>query len=177
MSRDHYPAVSWSITSANVGFIAVKPMVACNAGGRLARPRTGFQESQAFSEPVTGVGYPGYILASCPAIFGSCNNFADLTAPQPLHRRFSTTGEGYALIIGSQLNNPIFSSYTGVVPGNSDVIGYVFPNVDSDGDTLIDGMERMLGLNPALQHSDGDGIPDGGDHLLGGVEYPMLSIP
>lgn len=43
------------------------------------------------------------------------------------------------------------------------------PNIDTDGDTLPDGFERLLGLNPNNVDSDCDGISDG-------VEYPVTSL-
>ena len=134
-----------------------------------------YLETTDFCPQTTGLqsykfdGAEGFILSSCPAIFGTCNNFSDPTVPQPLYRRYSLPEQSYALILGSQLNNPSFSSYTSTVPGSSDVIGYVFSNIDSDGDGLIDGMEVMLGLNPGARDSDGNSVPDG-------TEYPMLTI-
>lgn len=49
------------------------------------------------------------------------------------------------------------------------LIGYVFPNEDSDGDGLPDGMERMYGLNRFSADSDCDGISDG-------VEFPVAAV-
>ncbi|XXF75456.1 S8 family serine peptidase [Myxococcaceae bacterium GXIMD 01537] len=122
----------------------------------------------AGTQSYTYEGMEGYVMANCPPQFSGCNNPADARVPQALHRRYSATEQSYALIPAGQLSNPIFSSYTGIV-GN-DIIGYVFPNVDSDSDGLIDGIEVMKGLNPLSNDSDGDGIKDF-------VEYPMLSVP
>lgn len=166
---------------ANVGLVPLRRLALasqCNwRSSAYATDLVGFEyfETSDFC-PQSGVqsykfdGIEGYVLESCPAVFGTCNTFADPTAPQPLYRRYSSVEQSYALILGSQLGNPVFSTYTTSVPGGIDVIGYVFPNIDSDGDTLIDGMERMLGFNPNMQDSDSDGVSDG-------MEYPMLTIP
>jgi hypothetical protein len=37
----------------------------------------------------------------------------------------------------------------------------VYSDVDSDGDGVPDQLERILGLDPELEDSDGDGTPDG----------------
>lgn len=46
---------------------------------------------------------------------------------------------------------------------------YAYPNVDSDGDGLIDGFERIIRTRPDLADSDGDGVSDG-------VEFPLAGI-
>lgn len=55
-------------------------------------------------------------------------------------------------------------------PANSTKLGYVFPNVDTDGDGLIDGQERILGTLIGTPDTDGDGMTDG-------FEYPPAGIP
>ncbi len=40
-------------------------------------------------------------------------------------------------------------------------VGFVYANVDSDQDLLIDGWERLLGTNPANPDTDCDGLSDG----------------
>ena len=54
----------------------------------------------------------------------------------------------------------------------TELIGYVFPNVDSDGDGLPDGLERMYGLLRFNPDSDGDGCPDGVEFPIAGVQQP-----
>lgn len=49
------------------------------------------------------------------------------------------------------------------------LIGYVFPNADSDGDGLPDGMERLYGLNRYNSDSDGDGCGDA-------IEFPVAGV-
>lgn len=54
--------------------------------------------------------------------------------------------------------------------GSSMVLGYAYPNEDSDGDGLIDGFEYLLGTDPNHVDSDRDGVSDG-------VEYPQAGVP
>lgn len=45
----------------------------------------------------------------------------------------------------------------------NDWIGYVYENVDSDGDTLIDGYETVVGTDTTVADSDCDGTSDGAE--------------
>ncbi|MCP4666012.1 MAG: hypothetical protein GY849_06565, partial [Deltaproteobacteria bacterium] len=59
-------------------------------------------------------------------------------------------------------DDTIFSS--GGAP-NGEWIGWVLPNVDSDDDGVIDAWENLLGTDPQVADSDGDGCSDGGEIL------------
>lgn len=120
----------------------------------------------------------GYIFRECPPEF-SCDNLTDPTEPQKLYRRWSEQHEMSALLLESQLNLPIFSSYTeDAFGGTTDgFLGYVFVNVDSDGDGLPDGYERWIGTNPYSVDSDGDGIPDGIEFPVAGLQFPEPMDP
>ncbi|MGA9342775.1 MAG: S8 family serine peptidase [Rhodanobacteraceae bacterium] len=60
--------------------------------------------------------------------------------------------------------------YTAAYPsGSSKLLGYAYPSVDSDGDGLIDGFEQVIGTNPDLADSDGD-------HSGDGNEFPMAAL-
>ena len=48
-------------------------------------------------------------------------------------------------------------------------LGWVLPNVDSDGDGVIDAWEQLLGTDPQVADSDGDGCSDG-EEILGYVD-------
>jgi hypothetical protein len=48
-------------------------------------------------------------------------------------------------------------------------MGYAYPAVDSDNDSLVDGFERVVGTDPLTADSDSDGVPDG-------VEFPMTQL-
>lgn len=114
-------------------------------------------------------GIEGYVLAECP--LGYVCDGSDSTAPQKLYRRYSYVDESWALLIQNQLGAVEFSTYTNDPWTNGDgFLGYVYPNVDSDGDTLPDGLERLYGMNPSSPDSDCDGIPDGTEFPLAGVQ-------
>ncbi len=122
---------------------------------------------QAMGYTVEGV--EGYVMASCPSIFSGCNDFSDMSKPQPLYLRRSSSQGRFALLLGSQLSWSKYSTYTGTVDGGTGLLGYVFPHWDSDLDGLIDGQERILGTDRFNADSDCDGNRDG-------VEYPMFAI-
>ncbi len=67
------------------------------------------------------------------------------------------------------LNHKLIASNT-APNGSSVFLGFVYLNQDSDGDGLIDGQERILGTNINNVDSDGDGVNDG-------VEYPPAGVP
>ncbi len=61
--------------------------------------------------------------------------------------------------------------YTAAFPsGSNKVMGYAYPPVDTDGDGLIDGFEHVIGTNIYLQDSDGDGLSDT-------AEFSMTALP
>ena len=104
-------------------------------------------------------GIEGYIFPTC--------------TPEPacippgavrLYRRYHPQRDDYAIFPESELAQMISQGYTST-GGANDVIGYVYPNVDSDGDGLIDGFELLIGTNPLVADSDCDGIPDGQEVL------------
>ncbi len=113
-------------------------------------------------------GIEGYLLATCPAQFGSCNNLADPSTPQAVYLRYSASHKSFALLLDSQLSEPQFSTYLPLTnPASSAPLGYAFKNIDTDGDGVIDGAERVLGTNRLIADTDCDGQNDG-------VEYPTL---
>jgi serine protease len=117
-------------------------------------------------------GIEGYLLSTCPTQFGDCTNFADPSVPQAVYLRYSATDKSFALLLGSQLTEPQFSTYLPLgprQPAATAPLGYAFKNIDTDSDGLIDGMERVLGSNRLIADTDCDGASDG-------VEYPTLTL-
>ena len=124
---------------------------------------------QPGNQPFQYDAIEGYILASCPPGY-NCDNPADGTAPQKLFRRHSYVENSNALLTQAQLALPALASYYSDPWGGGDgFLGYVFPNVDSDSDTLPDGLERIYGMKWWSTDSDCDGISDE-------VEFPMRAI-
>lgn len=120
-------------------------------------------------------GIEGYIMPSCPVAGGCYEHTSNPSSPQCIKLRRSydvvngKVAQKYALIMESEVND--YPEYTDISNLNtfglddSECLGYVFPNVDSDNDLVIDGMELVLGTDPNDSDSDDDGIMDG-------VEYP-----
>jgi len=115
-------------------------------------------------------GIEGYLFPNChPSADGCYENTGNPNHMQCLRIRYSVADDSYGLYMESEQNTK-FNSYQTVINGqpgmsNSECLGYVFPNVDSDSDFLIDGMEWVLGTDPSDSDSDDDGLWDG-------VEYP-----
>ncbi len=108
------------------------------------------------------VGTEGYIYSRC--------------SPEPscipagavrLYRLYHPERDDYALFPESELDYFQGLGYESASPFN-DWIGYVYPNVDSDGDHVIDGFEILVGTDPQLVDSDSDGFDDGVELL----EFP-----
>lgn len=108
-------------------------------------------------------GVEGYIYEGC--------------SPEPscipagavrLYRYYNATRDDWAIFPESQLAQFQANGY-GPSPGANPWIGYVYENVDSDGDWLIDGFENLIGTDPATADSDCDGAHDGVEFLK---DYP-----
>jgi serine protease len=76
-----------------------------------------------------------------------------------LLRRYHPQRDDHAIFPENELAQFQAAGYS--ASSGSDVIGYVYPRTDSDGDLLIDGFERLAGTNPAVADSDCDGTSDG----------------
>jgi serine protease len=76
-----------------------------------------------------------------------------------LYRKFNETIYDHAIFPESELSSMIDQGYN--QNSGNDWIGYVYPNQDSDGDTLIDGFELVIGTNTTNPDTDGDGRKDG----------------
>ena len=93
------------------------------------------------------------------------------TGHRSLYRQCNAAEDDCAVFLESERATFEAGGYTASYPtGTSPVIGYAYPNVDTDTDGLIDGFERLIGSNPAQADSDGDTILDG-------IEYPLAGVP
>jgi hypothetical protein len=85
-----------------------------------------------------------------------------------LMRRYNTQRDDFAIFPESELSLMVSLGYTST-GGVSDVLGYVYPNTDTDGDTVVDGFENLVGLKANVADSDCDGSNDGQELLAFGV--------
>lgn len=111
-------------------------------------------------------GLQGYVFQRCPG--DTCIP----TGAQLLFLKCRSRGVGRDCAVFLQNQQAAYEAagFTAAVrPGADTVLGYAYPNVNSDGDQLIDGFERVIGTNPLAADSDSDGQAD---H----VEFPMVSI-
>jgi PKD repeat protein len=90
-----------------------------------------------------------------------------------LYRLYNLSLDDYAIFPESELAQMQSAGYVST-PGLSDVIGYAYPNTDSDGDGLIDGFEALLGTDPHRIDSDCDGVSDGTEILGYPVTDPLV---
>jgi serine protease len=103
-------------------------------------------------------GIEGYIFAKTAEAKGTVK----------LLRRYNPVRDDHAIFPESQLAAMQAEGYTQL--SGSDWLGWVYPNLDSDGDGLIDGFERILGTNLFGVDTDLDGLWDS-------FEYPLADPP
>lgn len=126
--------------------------------------------SVAHLEQVVAAGYvyrgrQGYIYPRC------ANEPACIPlGAQRMYRQCNTAEDDCAIFLEPELAAYQAAGYTAAFPAGSDpVMGYAYPNVDSDADGLVDGLERVAGINPNDADSDDDGQPDGQEYPAAGV--------
>jgi serine protease len=104
-------------------------------------------------------GIEGYIYSRC--------------TPEPscippgavrLYRRYNPQRDDFAIFPESELSSMVSLGYTSTGDLN-EVLGYAYPNFDTDGDNVIDGFERLLGTDPQRSDSDCDSVGDGVETL------------
>lgn len=117
-------------------------------------------------------GRQGYIYQVCEGL--GC-------APpgtEPVHRRCNSGKSDCAIFLASEDASYLAAGYTDVFPpGSSVVIGHAYPPVDTDGDELIDGMERVIGTSHLHADSDGDGLFDSEEYPLTGISTSLACDP
>jgi len=92
-------------------------------------------------------------------------------AAQKFYRECNASIDDCATFLESERATFEANGYTTAYPASSSkLLGYAYPSTDSDGDGLVDGFEYVIGTNPFLADSNGDGTPDG-------VEFPMAGVP
>ncbi|MCP4549204.1 MAG: S8 family serine peptidase, partial [bacterium] len=127
-----------------------------------------------FSERIDaqGIGYrldgiEGYIFERCQPEPGCMPE-----GTVKLLRYYNSERNDFAIFPENEKDAMTAAGYYGNQPGLSDVLGYVFPNVDSDIDFVIDGFEKLIGTNPNRADSDCDMRGDGEELLFYDMSDP-----
>ncbi len=105
-------------------------------------------------------------------IFAPCTPEASCipSGAERLYRKCKAIDDDCAVFLERDRAIKESQGYTQAYPAGSAVmLGYTFPNVDTDNDLLIDGMEYLIGTNPLLADSDGDGSTDGSEFPQAGA--------
>lgn len=118
------------------------------AGGYKHRGRQGYIYSVCSPEP--SCMPPGTVK-----VMRQCNQSIDDCAVFPESQLSLWLSRGY--------DQPMFA-------GKGTVLGYAYPNIDSDQDGLVNGMEYVIGTNPFAADSNGDTQNDGAEFPQAGVQ-------
>lgn len=105
-------------------------------------------------------GIEGYIFKKCTPE-PSCMPAGTVR----LYRQYNAARDDFAIFPESELAFMQGEGYTSNGGNLNPVLGYVYPNADSDFDNVIDGFEGLIGTSPSRIDSDCDGISDGTEIL------------
>jgi hypothetical protein len=113
-------------------------------------------------------GIQGYIYSTCVPEPGCVP-----PGTQRFYRACNTSASDCATFLESESAAFASAGYTTTFPpigGTKTLLGYAYPFADQDGDSLVDGLELVVGTSPTRSDSDGDGLSDS-------WEFPMVGVP
>ncbi len=148
------PLIRMSFRGPNGSNAANRDMsYAIDTPGMIAARNVGYQLD----------GVEGYLFAPCLGSGGSCSPSCAPTGTVGILRRYNPARDDHAIFPENELGQYTDAGYT--VLDGATCLGYAYPNLDSDGDTVINGYEGLLGTNPSSSDSDCDGLSDGQEVL------------
>jgi hypothetical protein len=116
----------------------------------------------------------GYDLRTLQGFaFATCDPEPACVPPgaEALYRECNTASADCATFLESERAAFEANGYTTAYPpGSATTLGYAYPAIDSDGDGLPDGFEYVVGTNPIKADSDEDGVSDA-------AEFPLAGVP
>lgn len=127
---------------------------------RIREHRYSTQVSEIQSLKNTGWeldGVEGFIYPPCN-VLNACDQTCAPIGTKLLKRYVKSSTSDYVLALA---NDEALWTGQGFASQEPSCLGFVFPNVDSDGDQLIDGYEELVGTAADLSDSDCDGFSDG----------------
>lgn len=145
------------------------PPSCTNVANRDFTLMTNFADlEQAHADGYVVSSIQGYIFAPCPE--GGKESSCMPPGTEPFYRACKIADDDCATFLeGQRLTFESDGYLTAYPAGSSKLLGYAYPSDDKDNDGLVDGMELVIGTDPANADTDGDGIDDG-------VEFPQDGI-